>query len=505
MSPPRLNTAVFVCSAGAIVLFTVWTVLAPAPAAAAIEAALGWTSDTFGWFYVLAVVGYLAFVIGIAVSPLGRIRLGPPDAVPEYPLLSWAAMLFAAGIGIDLLFFCVAEPVSHFLAPPVGEGGSAAAAGWALELTFLHWGLSGWGVYTLVGLCLAFFAYRHNQPLTIRSALRPLLGERTAGAPGHLVDVAAVLATVFGIAASLGIGILQLAAGLERVFGFAPGRGLLAGLAALAVAGAGLSAALGVDRGIRRLSEFNMLLAAALLVFVLVVGDTLSLLERLLGNAAGYLGGFLSLSFHSFGPDAPTRAWLNAWTIFFWAWWIAWGPFVGLFLARISRGRTIRSFVAGTLILPLAFMMGWMSVMGNSAIELVAGGAEPLGRAALESPGSAIYEFLQQLPWPTLTAVVVTVLALVFFITSGDSGALVLANFTSLPGVAAAGGPRDGPVWLRLLWAGVIGALTLALLLAGGLVTLQSAVVVMGLPFAVVLCLMAWGLLRALRAEAPRR
>jgi choline/glycine/proline betaine transport protein len=501
MSPPRLNTAVFVSSAGAIVLFTLWTVLAPDAASAAIQAALGWISGTFGWFYVLAVVGYLVFVIGIAVSPLGRLRLGPADATPEYPLLSWAAMLFAAGIGIDLLFFCVAEPVSHFLVPPLGEGGSPAAARRALELTFLHWGLSGWGVYTLVGMCLAFFAYRRGLPLTIRSALHPLLGARSAGLSGHAVDVAAVLATVFGIAASLGIGILQLAAGMERVFDVAPGRLLLAALAALVVAAAGLSAALGVDRGIRRLSEFNMLLAAGLLVFVLLAGDTLSLLGQLAGNAAGYLGGFIALSFHSYGADAPPRGWLNAWTIFFWAWWIAWGPFVGLFLARISRGRTIRSFVAGTLILPLVFMMGWMSVMGNSAIELVTAGAEPLGAAALENPGAAIYEFLQYLPWPALTAGVVSVLALVFFVTSGDSGALVLANFTSHPVRDGDGRHRDGPVWLRLVWAGVIGALTLALLLAGGLVTLQSAVVVMGLPFAVVLCLMAWGLLRALREE----
>lgn len=500
MSSVRLNPVVFTVAAGAIVAFSVWTLLDGASAAEAIGAALAWTSSRFGGFYVFAMAGYLVFVVGLAVSPWGRLRLGPPDARPEYPLLTWAAMLFAAGIGIDLLFFCVAEPLSHFLAPPLVEGATSAAARRAIDLTFLHWGLSGWGVYTLVGLCLAFFCYRRGQPLTVRSALSALPAGIGRGASGYAVEVAAVLATVFGIAASLGIGILQLSAGLERLMGLTPGRWLLAGLALLVVAGAALSAALGVDRGIRRLSEFNMLLAAALLGFVLLAGDTAALLGALAADVGSYLAGFPGLAFEAYALDLP-RDWLNAWTVFFWAWWIAWGPFVGMFLARISRGRTIRSFVAGTLLLPLVFMMSWMSVMGNSAIELASGGADELARAALESPGSAIYEFLGLLPWPALTGLVATVLALVFFVTSGDSGALVLANMTSH---ADADGDhlRDGPVWLRLWWAGVIGALTLALLLAGGLATLQSAVVVMGLPFAVVLCLMAWGLVRALLAES---
>ena len=501
MPSARLNTVVFAVAAGAIVSFSLWTLLDGATAAGAIGLALDWTSSRFGGFYVFAMAGYLGFVVVLALTPWGRLRLGPPDARPEYPLLAWAAMLFAAGIGIDLLFFCVAEPLSHYLAPPAGAAPAETAAGRALDLTFLHWGLSGWGVYTLVGLCLAYFCYRRGRPLTIRAALTDLPGGLGRGGVGHAVEAAAVLATVFGIAASLGIGILQLSAGLERMLGVAPGRWLQAALALLVVAAAALSAALGVDRGIRRLSEFNMLLAAALLVFVLLAGDTPSLLGALAANAGSYLTGFPTLAFEAYSRDLP-REWLNAWTLFFWAWWIAWGPFVGMFLARISRGRTIRSFVAGTLLLPLAFMMVWMSVMGNSAIEQVSGGADALARAALESPGSAIYEFLARLPAPAFTGVAVTVLALVFFVTSGDSGALVLANMTSHAG-ADGDHLRDGPVWLRLWWAGVIGALTLALLLAGGLTTLQSAVVVMGLPFAVVLCLMAWGLARALLAESP--
>lgn len=493
--------AVFASSAIGIVLFSTWTLFAGASAATAIEAALTWISHAFGWFYFLAVAGYLAFVVCIALSRFGTLRLGPADAVPEFHTVSWAAMLFAAGIGIDLLFFCVAEPVSHYLAPPRGGGGTVEAARHAMALTYLHWGLTGWGVYTLVGMCLAFFSYRRGMPLNIRSALEPLAGKRGSdGILGYGVDVAAVMATVFGIAASLGIGILQLASGLDHIFGVTTNRWVQAALAASVVAAAAVSAALGVDRGIRRLSEFNMLLAAALLLFVLFAGDTVFLLNALLANVGDYLTGFLELSFDTYAYRPPVD-WLNTWTIFFWAWWIAWGPFVGLFLARISRGRTIRGFVAGTLILPMVFMMGWMSVMGNSAIELVMSGADELGRVSLEAPGSAVYEFLTHLPLPAVTSLVVTVLALVFFVTSGDSGALVLANFTSrIPG-SRGGHAGDGPVWLRVLWAAIIGVLTLALLLAGGLATLQSAVVVMGLPFAFVLAAMAWGLYRALQSE----
>ncbi|MFU8817678.1 MAG: BCCT family transporter, partial [Pseudomonadales bacterium] len=389
--------------------------------------------------------------------------------------------------------------------------GSVEAARHAMELTFLHWGLSGWGVYTLDGMALAFFSYRRGLPLTIRSALYPVLGRRIHGGLGHAVDIAAVLATVFGIATSLGIGIIQLNHGLNDVFGVPESAAVQGLLAVLIVVSAAVSAALGVARGIRRLSEFNMLLALGFLLFVLLAGDTKVLLESLIVNLRDYLGEFVALSFNRHASP-PTAEWMNAWTLFFWAWWIAWGPFVGMFLARISRGRTIRSFVVGTLALPMAFMAAWMSVMGNSAIELVTSGAADFGEAAVTTPGSALYGFLHQLPLTAVTTVVVTLLAVVFFVTSGDSGSLVLANYTSKrtskhtskhtskPGVAAA----DGPVWLRVLWAAVIGALTLALLLAGGLQTLQSAVVIMGLPFAVVLLLMAWGLFLGLREEMKR-
>jgi choline/glycine/proline betaine transport protein len=494
----RINPVVFYGSAIGIVGFAIWTMFFTAPAGVVINAVLGWISNTFGWFYFVAVVAYLVFVIFIGLSRYGNLKLGPAHSTPDFNVATWAAMLFSAGIGIDLLFFCIAEPVTQFLAPPVGEGSTPLAARQAMELTLLHWGLSGWGVYTLVGMSLAFFSYRHGLPLTIRSALYPIFGKRINGPIGHTVDIAAVLGTIFGIATSLGIGIIQLNFGLSYMFGIPETTTVQAMLAILIVVFSAISAVTGVDKGIRRLSEFNMLLALLLLLFVLFTGKTVFLLNALVLNVGDYFAHFISLSMNTYAFDPPTD-WLNAWTVFFWAWWIAWGPFVGMFLARISRGRTIRQFVAGTLILPLSFMIAWMSIMGNSAIDLVMTGSGVIdfGQQAMTNPGSSIYLFLQSFPWVGLTTVVVTILAIVFFVTSGDSGSLVLSNLTSV----LRDPNTDAPAWMRILWAAIIGVLTLALLMAGGLSVLQGTVVIMGLPFAFVLFLMMWGLFRALKVE----
>ncbi|WP_148253468.1 choline BCCT transporter BetT [Aidingimonas lacisalsi] len=498
--PPqdRINPLVFYGSTIGIVVFALWTMFFTQSASAVINAVLTWISDTFGWFYFVAVVAYLVFVIAIGLSRYGKLRLGPAHSTPDFNVVTWAAMLFSAGIGIDLLFFCIAEPVTQFLAPPEGDPKTVAAARHAMELTFLHWGLSGWGIYTLVGMSLAFFSYRHGLPLTIRSALYPIFGKRINGAIGNTVDIAAVLGTIFGIATSLGIGIIQLNFGLDYMFGIPESTATQAALAIMIVVFSAISAVTGVDKGIRRLSEFNMLLALLLMLFVLFSGQTLFLLNALVLNVGDYLSNFVSLSMNTYAFDPPSD-WLNAWTVFFWAWWIAWGPFVGLFLARISRGRTIRQFVAGTLILPLSFMMAWMSIMGNSAIELVMNdtGVAEFGQQAMENPGSSIYLFLQSYPAVALTTGVVTVLAIVFFVTSGDSGSLVLSNLTSI----LTDPNHDAPSWMRILWAAIIGILTLALLMAGGLGALQSAVVIMGLPFAFVLFLMMIGLFKALKVE----
>lgn len=496
-SGDRLNPVVFYGSSIMIVVFALWTMIFTESAEGSINMVLGWVSNTFGWYYFLAVLAYLLFVIVIAASRIGDIRLGPDHSKPEFNLVSWASMLFAAGIGIDLLFFCISEPVSQFLNPPQGEGETIEAARHAMELTFLHWGVSGWGIYTLVGMSLAYFSYRHKLPLTIRSALYPIFGKRIYGPIGDAVDIAAVLGTVFGIATSLGIGVIQLNYGLSEMFGLPDSTWVQVVLVVLIVIFATLSAASGVERGIRRLSEFNMLMAACLVLFVLFAGPTIFLLNTFVLNVGDYVSNFLSLSFNTYAYDPPTD-WLNAWTIFFWAWWIAWGPFVGLFLARISRGRTIRQFTLGTLILPMTFMMIWMSIMGNSAIDHVMQGAEEFGEMAVSTPASSIYMFMESLPWAAVTTVLVSILAIVFFVTSGDSGALVLSNFTSI----LTDPNHDAPVRMRILWASIIGLLTLALLMAGGLGALQSTVVIMGLPFSVVLFFMMFGLFLALKTEA---
>ncbi|WP_341938163.1 choline BCCT transporter BetT [Marinimicrobium sp. C2-29] len=493
----RLNPVVFFGSSILIVFFALWTMFFTGAAEGVINTALSWVSNTFGWYYFLTVVIYLAFVIIIAASRFGDIRLGPDHSKPEFNIVSWASMLFAAGIGIDLLFFCIAEPVTQFLAPPEGEGGTVEAARHAMELTFLHWGISGWGIYTLVGMSLAYFSYRHQLPLTIRSALYPIFGRGIYGPIGHVVDIAAVLGTVFGIATSLGIGVIQLNYGLSTLFDLPENTWIQALLVLLIVVFATLSAVSGVEKGIRRLSEFNMLLAAGLVIFVLIAGPTLFLLNALVMNIGDYITGFIGMSFNTYAFDQPTD-WLNGWTIFFWAWWIAWGPFVGLFLARISRGRTIRQFTVGTLILPLGFMMAWMSIMGNSAIDMVMNGAQAFGEQAMNDPASSIYTFMETLPLAGITAVVISILAIVFFVTSGDSGALVLSNFTSI----LTDVDHDAPIWMRILWASIIGLLTLALLMAGGLHALQSTVVIMGLPFSVVLFFIMVGLYRALKTES---
>ncbi|GKW48934.1 choline BCCT transporter BetT [Halomonas sp. NCCP-2165] len=497
----RLNPAVFHGSVAGILIFLVLTMTFTDQAGAFFDAALAWVNQTFGWYYMLAVVAYLVFVILIGCSRFGSIRLGPDHARPEFSLLSWSAMLFAAGIGIDLLFFSVAEPVAHYLAPPDLTPESQEAMRAAVVQTFMHWGLSGWGLYVLMGMALAYFSYRHRLPLAIRSALYPLLGKRIHGPIGHAVDITAVLSTVFGIATSLGIGVMQLNYGLNYMFDVPESLSVQVILIVLVVIMATISVVSGVEKGIRRLSEFNMLLALALLLFVLFQGHTLQLLDKLVNNAGDYFAGFVAKSFDTYAfAGEGANQWKMWWTIFFWGWWIAWTPFVGLFLARISRGRTIREFVAGALGIPLAFMMVWMSVFGNSGIELVAQGAVELGEQALNTPQTTMYTLLESYPWVGLTAAVVTLLGIVFFVTSADSGALVLANFTSILSDVN----HDAPVRLRIFWSAVIGLVTVALLMAGGLAALQSAVVVTALPFSVVIFAIMAGLYRALRMEGDK-
>lgn len=495
-----LNRSVFHGSVAGILVFLIYAIAFTDHATAFFNAGLDWIGHTFGWYYMLAVAAYLVFVVMIGVSRFGKIRLGPDDSRPEFSLLSWSAMLFAAGLGGAILFFVVSEPLTHYLNPPLGEGGTPEAQRRAIVQTFMHWGISGWGLYVLMGMALAYFSYRHQLPLAIRSTLYPLLGKRIYGPIGDTVDITAVLATVFGIATALGIGVMQMNYGLTYLFGIPEGLPAQIMLIVLVVTLATLSVVSGVGRGIRRLSELNLLLVAGLVLFVLIQGDTLKLLNALVMNTGDYLAALVGKSFDTYAYTPEAQGWFSGWTVFFWGWWIAWAPFVGLFLARISRGRTIREFVAGALFIPLIFVMVMMSVFGNSGIDMVEQGLVELGEQALNTPPATIYTFLEQLPWVGVTATLVLVLSIVFFVTSADSGALVLSNFTYVLRDVN----HDAPARLRIFWAALIGLITLALLIAGGLRTLQSAVVITALPFSVVIFLTMFAMYRSLKLETSQ-
>ena len=492
----RVNKTVFFGSASGVLAIALWAILAPKPAADVIGAVVRWVSTNLGWYYIFIVTIVLIFVILVAVSRVGKARLGPDHSRPQFSLFTWTSMLFAAGIGIDLMFFSVAEPVTQYLAPPTGDGSTVEAARMALVWTLFHYGITGWALYALMGLALGYFAYRHNLPLSIRSALYPIFGNRIHGAIGDIVDIAAILGTIFGIATSLGIGVAQLNYGLKFMFGTPENVLVQASLIALSVVMAAISVVSGVEKGIRRLSELNVVLSIALMLFVLLAGNTSFLLNAIVQNIGDTLSRFPSLTLNTFAYNRPD-AWMQGWTLFFWAWWIAWAPFVGLFLARISRGRTIREFVAGTLVIPFLFILIWISIFGNSAIAIVSGGDAAFGEVAMNSPERGFYSLLAQYPGAPITAAVATFTGLLFYVTSADSGALVMSNFTS----RLKDSDADGPNWLRLFWATTTGVLTLAMLLVGGIPTLQNATIIMGLPFSAVLLFVMLGLYKALRLE----
>jgi choline/glycine/proline betaine transport protein len=497
LEPSRIKPVVFYGSAAVTLAIAVWAIIAPTAAADTIGGLVAWTSEWFGWFYILLSTLILLFVIFVATSRLGRTRLGPEHARPEFSTFAWASMLFAAGIGTDLMFFAVVEPVTQYLTPPRGEGGTLEAAQEATVWTLFHYGINGWGMYALMGMSLAYFAYRRNLPLAVRSALYPVFGKRIHGAVGDTVDLAAVLGTIFGVAASLGIGVVLLNYGLDFLFGIPEGTAAQIGLVALAVLMATVSAVTGVDRGIKLLSQLNVLLAIALAFYILVVGDTVFLLNGLVLNVGDFVSSFPGMTMETFAFDRPVD-WLNAWTLFFWAWWIAWASFVGLFLARISRGRTIREFVAGTLIIPFCYIVMWISIFGNSAVDIVRDGNAEFGQNTVDNPAQGFYQLLAQYPAVSFVASIATFVGLLFYVTSADSAALVMADLTSHLKTPQS----DGPPWLRIFWAVATGLLTVAMLIVGGVPALQNATIIMGLPFAFVMLLVMYGLFKALRMEA---
>lgn len=497
----RMNAPVFYFAASFILIFGCIVIAFPQASGEWLLAAQNWAANTVGWYYMLVMTLYLVFVVVTALSGYGKIKLGADHDEPEFSYLSWAGMLFAAGISITLFFFCVSEPLTHLLQPPQGDAGTAAAARQGMQLLFLHWGLHGWGVFAFVGMALAYFAYRHNLPLALRSALYPLIGKRINGPIGYAVDGFGIIATIFGLGADMGFGVLHLNSGLDYLFGVAHTQWIQVGLITLMMGAAILVAVAGVDKGVRVMSDINMLLACALLLFVLFAGPTQHLLNTLVQNIGDYLGALPVKSFDVYAYDTPS-GWLGGWTVFYWAWWIAWAPFVGLFIARISRGRTIREFVFGVLLIPLGFTLAWMSIFGNSAIEQVLNhGMTALGESALNDPSMTLYLLLETYPWSKTVIAVTVFISFVFFVTSADSGTVVLSTLS-----AKGGNPdEDGPKWLRVFWGVATALITSGLLFSGSIDALKSAVVLTSLPFSLILLLMMWGLHKAFFLESQRQ
>lgn len=497
--PVRFKPVVFFGAALLVLAISTWAIITPTGAEEAIGVAVGKISHWFGWYYFLAASLYLLFVVFIAVSKYGTVKLGPKHSKPDYGLFTWGAMLFAAGIGIDLMFFSVSGPVSHYLAPPQGDPQTLEAARQAVVWTLFHYGLTGWGMYALMGMALGYFSFRYRLPLAIRSALYPIIGRRIHGRIGDTVDLAAVIGTVFGIGVTLGIGVVQLNYGLKVLFGVPEGLSAQIALIVVAVAMATASAASGVDKGIRRLSQLNILLATLLMLYILVVGEPFRLLNAVVQNIGDFVSRFPSMTLNTFAYDRPTE-WLDAWTLFFWAWWIAWAPFVGLFLARISRGRTLREFIAATLVIPFLFTGLFLAIFGNSALFLVRDGNTGFGETAMNVPEQGFYNLLAEYPGFMFSAGLATFVGLLLYVTSADSGALVMGNLSAdLPTPMT-----DAPSWLRIFWAVATGLLTLAMLIVGGVQALTNATIIMGLPFSFVMFLIMAGLYLALRTERMR-
>jgi len=481
---------VFFGSAGLILAGVLFTILAGESAVKLFSGIKGWISEYTGWFLVLTMNVVLATCIGIMVSPLGKLRIGGPDAEPEFSYLSWIAMLFSAGMGIGLLFYGVAEPMFHYVANPLSEPGTIESAKAAMQLTYLHWGFHPWAIYALIGLGLAFFGFTKGLPLSIRNVFYPLLKERIYGGFGNAIDILATISCLYGVATSLAFGVQQVNAGLAHLFGIPQSANvqvlLIAGITGLAT----WSVVRGLEGGIKLLSNINIGLALLLMLFVFFLGPTLFVLNGLVENFGNYIQNFFDLGFWS---ETYTEGgkWQNGWTIFYWAWWIAWCPFVGMFIARVSYGRTLRVYLACVLVVPTLVTLTWMTVFGNSAIfiERFMGGG--MAKAVQENIPVSLFVFLESFPLSMMTSLLAMVVVIFFFVTSSDSGSMVIDIIT-------AGGNPDPPKPQRLFWAILEGLVAAVLLLGGGMVALQTAAISTGLPFAIVMFLMCFAVIKGL-------
>lgn len=492
-----INAPVFFGSIIVIGVFLAIGIVAPDQAASIFTQLQTVILANFGWFYLLSVGIFLVSVLLLCLGRYGRLKLGPDDSTPDFSFLSWIAMLFAAGMGIGLMYYAVGEPMTHFMAPPTAEPRSIAATREAMAVTFFHWGIHAWAIYAVVGLSLAYFGYRYNLPLTIRSGLYPLLKERINGPIGHAVDIFAIVGTMFGIATSLGLGVSQINAGLHYLIGLPIGLQVQLPLIIAITALATISVATGLDKGVRILSETNLLLAILLMLFVLIVGPTAELFRDFVQNIGLYLDTIVLRTFNIYAYE-PTP-WVDAWTLFYWAWWISWSPFVGMFIARISRGRTVREFVTAVLFIPAGFTFFWMTVFGNSAILIdttVAGGK--LGAEIAADVSVGLFHFFEYLPWTTLTSALAVMLVAIFFVTSSDSGSLVIDSI-------AAGGETETTTGQRVFWCTLEGVVAASLLVAGGLGALQAVTIASALPFSIVMIALVWSLFKGMKADLAQQ
>lgn len=492
-APDRAVVTVGVISVLAVVA---WAALDRSAFDRASGSALSWVLTSFAWLFVIAADVFLVLCVVLAVSRFGRIRLGADDSEPEFTSLAWIAMMFSAGMGIGLMFYGVGEPLIHYLDPPPASGaapGTGAAARAALDQSFFHWTLTPWAIYGIAGLALAYATFRKGRGNRLSSAFVPLTGQQRAdGRPGRLIDLLAVFATVFGTATSLGLGALQVAEGLSITTGIQDSTGVQLVIIGSLSAAFVLSACSGLHKGVKWLSTLNLVLAAVLMLFVFVLGPTVHVLDVIPASVGSYLHELLPMASRT--GAFTDSAWLGAWTIFYWAWWLSWAPFVGTFIARISHGRTIREFLVGVLLVPSGATVVWFCVMGGTAIHLDSTGAADLAATVKDGAEASLFALLDALPLGTATSWVAMVLVMTYFVTSADSASLVMGSLTSR-------GSLHPPTWLVVTWGVLMAAVAAVLLVAGGLQSLQTATILVALPFVLVMLLLCWALVKELRAD----
>ncbi|WP_249961167.1 BCCT family transporter [Histophilus somni] len=495
----KLNYPVFLSAAIVSLIIGVIMIVVPDKTAESLGAIQSWISDVLGWYYVLLIAVCLMFVLWLALSKYRDIQLSQAGEVPEFSFKSWVAMLFSAGIGIGILYYGAFEGIDHYLNPPVQMADKPAQAREAMVITFLHWGLHGWALYALMGVVLAYFAYRKNLPLALRSPLYPMLKDKIYGGFGHCVDGFGIIATLISLITNLGMGALLLYAGLGYLMELPKGNTLLVIITIVMMVVATIVAITGVKKGISLLANVNIVLMILFCLFIFFNGKSTFLLNGLVQNVGDYLSSIVRKTFDMYlFEDENAKSWMSGWTIFYWAWWIAWAPFVGMFVARISKGRTIKELVWGVMIVPLGFALVWMSVFGNTAIDLVVNGkATAFVDAMANKPiESMLYELVQYFPFTKIVIGLLIFIGFVMFLTPVDSGLIMVSNLSAKE---LSADEKDAPVWLRVFWAVVITILSIGLLFAGSFGAMQSAVVLCGLPFSLVLISYMVGIFKDLR------